>query len=83
MTRKIIYPQTKDVLIILLLENYIDKKIGIIAFVNEDLNLKNTKAKEAQIKNTDSINQLSLKSFNDIWDAPENEHWDKFLASKI
>lgn len=83
MIRKVIFPQNKEDLMIQLPEKFIDKQVEIIVFINEDLDLKDADFEKVKEVNTDLINQLSVKSFNDIWETPENEHWDKFLASKI
>ena len=32
---------------------------------------------------TDDLLTLSNQSFSDIWETPENEHWDKFLKERI
>jgi hypothetical protein len=84
MIRKVIYPQNKEDLMIQLPEKFIDKQVEIIVFIKEDLDLKDSDFEEVkEINNNSPVEQLSIKSFNEIWETPENEHWDKFLASKI
>jgi hypothetical protein len=31
----------------------------------------------------DDLSRMSNQSFSDIWDAPENEHWDQFLKDRL
>lgn len=30
---------------------------------------------------TDELVMLANDSFGDVWDAPENDHWDSFLKN--
>jgi hypothetical protein len=32
---------------------------------------------------TDMMTAISLDSFREIWDAPENEHWDDFIKDRL
>jgi hypothetical protein len=32
---------------------------------------------------TDMMTSVSLESFQKIWDAPENEHWDDFIKDRL
>jgi len=32
---------------------------------------------------TDMMTAISLDSFQEIWDAPENEHWDDFIKDRL
>ena len=32
---------------------------------------------------TDDLYRISNQSFSDIWETPENEHWDQFLKDRL
>ena len=32
---------------------------------------------------SDMMTAISLDSFQEIWDAPENEHWDEFIKERL
>jgi hypothetical protein len=32
---------------------------------------------------TDMMTAMSLDSFQEIWDAPENEHWEDFIKGQL
>ncbi len=32
---------------------------------------------------TDALTEISMETFKDIWDAPENEHWNDFINDRL
>jgi hypothetical protein len=32
---------------------------------------------------TDIMTEISMRSFQEIWDAPENEHWNDFIKERL
>ena len=32
---------------------------------------------------TDMMTAVSMDAFGDIWDAPENDHWDEFIKKRL
>ena len=32
---------------------------------------------------TDMITEASMNSFRQVWDAPEDEHWDDFIKRRL
>ena len=32
---------------------------------------------------TDMMTAMSLDSFQQVWDSPENEHWDNFIKDRL
>ena len=80
MIRKVIVPHTKEDLIIQLPEKFMDVEIEIIVFPVESI--KNSDFEELKENNEASLMQLSNESFSDIWETPENNHWDQYLADR-
>ncbi|MGF1671415.1 MAG: hypothetical protein ACFCU6_13280 [Balneolaceae bacterium] len=35
-----------------------------------------------EIEKSSELSQLSEKSIEELWDTPENEHWDEFFKQK-
>jgi hypothetical protein len=32
---------------------------------------------------TDAMTAISMDAFRDIWDAPENDHWNDFIKKRL
>jgi len=32
---------------------------------------------------SDMLTEISMEAFRDIWDAPENEHWNDFINDRL
>lgn len=32
---------------------------------------------------TEMLTDISMASFQEIWDAPENDHWDDFIKNRL
>lgn len=81
MIRKVIIPHTKEDLIIQLPEKFMDVEIEINIFPVQEI--KNSDFEEEKENHDLGLTQLSDQSFGEIWDTPENNHWDEFLTAKI
>ncbi len=84
MIKGTIFPKNNEDLTIRLPNKYLNKEVEFIVYVKEDIEIKESDIEEVNdLDNKPYIERLSIASFNDIWETSENEHWDKFLASKI
>ncbi|TKB96930.1 type II toxin-antitoxin system PemK/MazF family toxin [Pedobacter cryophilus] len=92
MIKKVIFPHTKEDLIIQLPDEFIDMEIEIIAYPlgkkNSDNKVSGTFNESTVDYNSDAklsnqLSKLSQESFAEVWDNEENKHWDDFLASNL
>ncbi|HWD90053.1 MAG TPA: hypothetical protein VG367_18125 [Mucilaginibacter sp.] len=48
-----------------------------------DMMLSETSSDDNYEITTDMMTAISLSSFQEVWDAPENEHWDDFIKDRL
>ena len=80
MIRKVIIPHTKEDLLIQLPDKFMDVEIEIMIFPVNDF--RDSDFEEVKENNAASLTQLSEESFSDVWETPENKHWDQYLADR-
>jgi hypothetical protein len=79
MLRKVIVPHTKEDLLIQIPEKFINTKMEILVFPVDTS--KDTDFEKVEGNTDRYLSQLSNESFSDIWETPENDHWDEFLKT--
>lgn len=80
MIRKVIIPHTKEDLIIQLPEKFMDVEIEINIFPVQEIN--DSDFEEVKENHDSDLTQISNQALSKIWNSPENNHWDEFLADK-
>ena len=44
---------------------------------------ENTSDEDEEELSSDMITAVSMESFQQVWNAPENEHWDDFIKERL
>ena len=61
------------------------EQLGIFHWIEDHKNDFEKLEKDIKIKDSitsDEFYRLSTESLSEIWNAPENDHWDEFLKDK-
>ncbi len=61
-----------------------NEQLGVYHWMKDHKKELEALEKEIKIKNKskDELYILATESFGEIWNAPENDHWDEFLKDK-